>query len=208
MTGLLRHSSTLREEIFSKDVLQSLIDSFLTLRTRHYLSTKSTISTVEPALSAATSVSLKPGFSAQPLHRSDAAYHAQHTKASSYTIGRDVSLTIFIPTSDSSASTSAPRVLLGSHLWGDAQPKFDEHHDVVTAEMEKGDVLVTLGSLYQGLGGFQNPRSGEKGSREQQTLFVISCVNGVTRPEDEDLMRLDDEEMEGWGKVARRRLGR
>lgn len=91
----------------------------------------------------------------------------------------------------------------GSHLWGDGQPTFNEEHDVVSAEMDKGDVLITLGSLYQGVGGF---RTGEKA--ERKTMFVISCVNGVTRPEDEDLLCIDDETIEGWNEVVRKRLGR
>ncbi|KPI40284.1 uncharacterized protein AB675_7637 [Cyphellophora attinorum] len=199
---LLPTSTTTRETVLSNGRLQAVLDHFLSIQTRHYIGSIPITSTTQPTLSSAAAISLTPGLKSQPLQRPDASHHARHVKSATYSVGRDVSLAILIPTADTTRSTGAPHVVPGSHLWGDGQPLINDDN-AIGVELEKGDALVTLGSLYQGLGSF---RTGEK--REQKVYLLIDCINGTLRPEDEDLMKIPDDVVSGWGDVTKRMLGR
>jgi ectoine hydroxylase-related dioxygenase (phytanoyl-CoA dioxygenase family) len=188
MPSLLQNSDVMRQQLLTHKTLQALVLHFLTLKTTSYRNTRAITTRTNPVLSNAIAEALQPGAQASPLSRADAVYHARHAAVSSYQAGRDVGLSIAIPTMEVSASTGAPRLLPGSHIWGDMQPSFTEN-DVLSVSMEEGDALVTLDSLYAGLGGF---RTGEKG--EDRVWLKGSWCTGATMPQDIEAMRTFIEE--------------
>lgn len=175
LTQLLNTHATLRTLLLAPADIHSIAAHFLRLTTTHYASTTPISTTVDHTLSSANARILSPGSRASPLTRADAIHHHSHLKEASYTTGRDVCLQLTIPAGDISRATGAPTVVPGSHLWGDSRPSFGE---VVSVELEKGDALITLGSLYQATGAYMN---GEKD--ETRTLYCVRFCNGVTRPE-------------------------
>jgi ectoine hydroxylase-related dioxygenase (phytanoyl-CoA dioxygenase family) len=188
MPSLLQNSDVVGQQLLTHKTLQALVSHFLNLETAHFRNRKAVTTRTDPVLSNATAEALQPGAQAAPLSRADAVYHAKHAAVSSYHRGRDTGLSIAIPTMEVSASTGAPRLLPGSHLWGDAEPSFAES-DVLTVDMEEGDALITLDSLYTGLGGFRN---GEKG--EDRVWLKGSWCTGAAMPQDMEAMQAFIEE--------------
>jgi len=192
LSHLLASNEGLRSAILGPPLIHSVAAHFLTLSTTHYAANNPVATTAQPALSNAVAQVLRPSQTPPPLSRPDAIHHHRHLQSSTYTSGRDVALHLIVPTSDTSPATGAPRVVPGSHLWSDGPPDFDAEHGIISVEMEKGDALITLGSLYQASGSFRN---GEKA--ETMMFYHVSFCNGVTRPEVLPLLKLGGEGREG-----------
>ncbi|OAA38538.1 Cytochrome P450 [Metarhizium rileyi] len=104
-------------------------------------------------LGSAAALELRPGALAQGLHRDDMVSHGYNTEAKEYSVGRDRSLTFFLASSKTHSANGATRVVPGSHLWDySVPPPPADDASIVTAEMERGDSLIILGSVYHGGG--------------------------------------------------------
>lgn len=120
---------------------------------------------------------IQPGGKAQKLHRDDKNHHARHARVSEYHQNRDMLLGIFVPNCSTTREIGATRVVPGSHLWGDDEPDFggpaaNYGKGVVDAELEAGDAIIMLGSLYHGGGQY----SKSTGSRMVHIMFMCSGI--------------------------------
>lgn len=76
-----------------------------------------------------------------------------NTEAKEYTLGRDISLTFFAAASKTHRANGATRIVPGSHLWDySLQPPHTDDACIVDAELNRGDALIILGSVYHGGG--------------------------------------------------------
>ncbi|KAJ9295374.1 hypothetical protein DTO271G3_6197 [Paecilomyces variotii] len=187
-----------------KYVVQDLSSHFLSLTTTNYYNTEPSTNTTHPLLSIAITMDIRPGATAQRLHRDDKNHHARHVRASSYSYEphRDMLLGLFVPGRDTTKEIGATRVVPGSHLWGDERPDFgpDGCKGVVDAEMKAGDAFVMLGSVYHGGGEFMK----DSGSRTVHIMFMCS---GVYRQEEISYLSYPIEEVKTYSKLVQERLG-
>lgn len=104
-------------------------------------------------LGAAAALELRPGAQAQGLHRDDMVSHGFKPEAKEYSVGRDLSLTFFAASDKTRRANGATRIVPGSHLWDYSQPPPPEDDaSIVDAEIDRGDSLIILGSVYHGGG--------------------------------------------------------
>lgn len=76
-----------------------------------------------------------------------------NTEAKIYTVGRDRSLTLFVASSKTRQANGATRIVPGSHLWDyRIPPPPADDTRIVDAEINRGDCLIILGSVYHGGG--------------------------------------------------------
>lgn len=93
----------------------------------------------------AQAIQIRPGQTAQPLHRDDTLWLWRHPG-----YGREARLQIMFAVTDFTKQNGATNVIAGSHLWDDE--KKPELKNAVSAEMRAGDALIWVGSLYHGGG--------------------------------------------------------
>lgn len=116
------------------------------------------------------------------FHRADTVHHNRHTQADEYEKNRDTLLGLFVP----STNTHAIRVVLGSHLWSDEKPDFDSGENVlVDIEMEKGEALIMLGSVYYSIDkvvGTSVNDQAEENESENDVIYVTFSCPGIYKP--------------------------
>lgn len=122
-------------------------------------------------LGSATCLELRPGAQAQGLHRDDLVHQGFNTEAKEYVLGRDRSLTFFAACCKTHVGNGSTRIVPGSHLWDYTKPPpaADDYTAIVDAEIERGDALIILGSVYHG---------GGANTTEEERRLVLTC--GVT----------------------------
>ncbi|KAK8210198.1 hypothetical protein M8818_003686 [Zalaria obscura] len=201
-TRLIGRSATVREKFFSDPLYQDLAEEFLGITTTNWMGNTPETNTTHPLLSIAITMDTRPGSAAQRLHRDDKNHHARHTKAETYTKGRDMLMGIFVPGCDTYKENGATRIVPGSHLWGDEEPDFgpDGCNGVVDAELKAGEAFVMLGSLYHGAGHYQK----ETGSR---TVHIMFMCGGVYRQEEIPFLSYPIEDVKTYSKLVQDRLG-
>ncbi|KAK7517823.1 uncharacterized protein IWZ02DRAFT_213930 [Phyllosticta citriasiana] len=206
-TRLIGRSATVRNDYFSDPLYQGLVDHFLTLTTTCWYGCEPSTTVSPPLLSIAITMDIRPGTPAQRLHRDDKNHHARHTAASSYEYSsngsRDVLLGLFVPGCDTTRANGATRVVPGSHLWGDERPEFgdDGIKGVVDVELEAGEAVVMLGSLYHG-GGEYSRMDGKS-----RTMHIMFCCSGVYRQEEISFLSYPVEEVKTYSPLVQQRLG-
>jgi ectoine hydroxylase-related dioxygenase (phytanoyl-CoA dioxygenase family) len=114
---------------------------------------------------------LRPGAQAQGLHRDDLVHQGYNTEAKEYSLGRDRSLTFFVACNRTHRGNGATRIVPGSHLWDYSRPPppADDDTSIVDAEINRGDALIILGSVYHG---------GGANTTDNERRLVLTC--GVT----------------------------
>lgn len=105
-----------------------------------------------PQLDSSLSLRIGPGAKAQGLHKDDMAHHNWLPAAEEYVMGRDVGCILFLALTPTTKPNGATRIVPGSHLWDYATPPPEDESDVVDVELEPGDGLFILGSVYHGGG--------------------------------------------------------
>lgn len=124
-------------------------------------------------LGSATCLELRPGAQAQGLHRDDLVHQGFNTAAPEYVLGRDRSLTFFVACTKTHKGNGSTRIVPGSHLWDYTRPppgaNGTDSSGIVDAEIERGDGLIILGSVYHG---------GGANTTEDEHRLVVTC--GVT----------------------------
>lgn len=98
----------------------------------------------ECLLSSLSSIDIRPGESAQPIHADDQVIPLPKPHPPT------VCNTMWALT-DFTEENGATRVVPGSHL-GDASPEYGTHYDSIPAEMPAGSILIWHGSLWHGGG--------------------------------------------------------
>ena len=220
VTRLIGRSRTVREDFFSDPLYQSLSERFLNLTTTHYLGDEARATTSKPLVSISIAFDVMPGTKAQGLHRDDKNHHWRHHRVNSWNedqreanngtarsgLGegrREGLVGLFVPGTDTTASNGATRVIPGSHLWGDEKPDFDGH-DIVDVEMQKGEAMIMLGSLYHGGGEYKEKLTDEE--NESRTVYAMFCCSGMSRQEEVPWLSYSREEMESWSPIVQERL--
>ncbi|TSE28153.1 phytanoyl-CoA dioxygenase family protein [Tepidimonas taiwanensis] len=143
-------------------------------------------------ISVTQAIQILPGQKAQPLHRDDANVLWRHPA-----YGREARVQIMVAISDFTEENGATRVIPGSHKWSDDRmPRVEE---AVSAEMEPGDALLWLGSLYHG--------GGENRSNGPRTGVTIAYDLAFLRQEENQYLSIPIEVMKQFPEELQKLLG-
>ncbi|KAF7171817.1 hypothetical protein CNMCM6106_006166 [Aspergillus hiratsukae] len=168
--GLAGKSPTYATEVLGNPLWKQVREYFLTYEHGPYWigdMQKTHKTTVQ--LGSATCLELRPGAEAQGLHRDDLVHQGWNSEAAEYSLGRDRSLTFFAACNRTHRANGATRILPGSHLWDYSRPPPSDGSGVVDAELDVGDILIILGSVYHG---------GGANTTTDERRMVVTC--GVT----------------------------
>ena len=119
-------------------------------------------------VSSLSSIAILPGESAQPIHADDQLIPLPKPHPAT------VCNTMWALT-DFTEANGATRVVPGSHL-ADHSPDFGAAYDTVPAEMARGSVLVSHGSLWHG--------GGANGTDEQRVGIAMNYCAGYIRQQE------------------------
>ncbi|RHZ66420.1 hypothetical protein CDV55_106611 [Aspergillus turcosus] len=151
--GLVGKSETFATEVVDHDVWVKVRTHFLTHRFGPYWAGDQQVEHYSsPQLGSSASLRVGPGAQAQSLHRDDSIHHGWNGPATKYEVGRDVCCGFFTACTKTHRNNGATRVVPGSHLWDFAKPPPTDGAGVVDAELDPGDCLMIVGSVYHGHG--------------------------------------------------------
>ncbi|WVQ74082.1 hypothetical protein IAR50_003666 [Cryptococcus sp. DSM 104548] len=178
--GLLSKMSVPLIKILRLPVWQGIMGRFLNDEYFSYTGEKFLPQKSGYMLASTAALRLVPGAQKQPLHRDQIAYQ----------IRPDPSNPLFTPMvgcliagSKCTRKNGATAVIPGSHLWGpERAPKVEE---CTYAEMEPGDALFSLGSLYHGAGENVCDKTDPDALR---TLFAVFGQRDYFRQDQEEIL--------------------
>ncbi len=178
--GLAAKSPTFVNSVLVNPTLLSVADAVLLAHCGHYW------------MSQAETIYIRPGNTAQPLHRDDVnwTYAAR--------LGIDLQVSALVALGDYDAEVGATMVVPRSHTGG-----YDAPIDVSVAhpvEMERGDALVYLGSLAHG--GGANTSKG----RVRKALYIGYLLGWLT-PEEAVVHSVPEDVARALPEQARALLG-
>ncbi|KAJ6151113.1 hypothetical protein N7470_007707 [Penicillium chermesinum] len=171
-TGLAGKSETYALEVIGNPMWTKVRDYFLTYsKGTFWVGNNQGTHETSAQLGSATCLELRPGAEAQGLHRDDLVHQGFNTEDKEYVLGRDKSLTFFVACNRTHKANGATRIVPGSHLWDYTRPPpaADDKTSIVDAEVERGDGVIILGSVYHG---------GGANTTENEHRLVLTC--GVT----------------------------
>ncbi|MGE0625653.1 MAG: phytanoyl-CoA dioxygenase family protein [Pseudomonadales bacterium] len=143
-------------------------------------------------VSITQAIQIRPGQGKQPLHRDDAVFLWRHP-----TYGREARLQIMVAISDFTQENGGTRVIPGSHKWDDERAPQPE--EAISAEMDAGDALVWVGSLYHG--------GGENRSNRPRTGVTMAYDLSFLRQEENQYLSIPIEKMKAFPEEIQRLLG-
>lgn len=194
---LIGRSQTVRDKFFSNPLYQNLCEHFLALTTVNYYDDQPTTYTSHPLLSMSMTMAIGPGGKAQRVHRDDKNHHARHVKSDEYVMGNDVLVGLMVPTCKTTVENAATQVIPGSHLWGDQIPP--SRDQLISAELEKGEAVVLLGSLYHcGATNYSNTI---------RPMHIMFMCPGVYRQEEIPWLSYPVEDVKNYSPLVQMRLG-
>lgn len=135
-------SETAREVWLQQPSLLEILQYFLRTESVSYNGTEKIVS--DPILSAAATLDIGPGITAQELHRDDFIWHQTHGSLKAYERGRDVGMGLLVPGVKTTLENGATLFVPGSHLWDHERRPHKE--EVAAAEMDTGEALLFLAS--------------------------------------------------------------
>jgi ectoine hydroxylase-related dioxygenase (phytanoyl-CoA dioxygenase family) len=145
----------------------------------------------ECLLSSLSSIDIRPGETAQPIHADDqviglARPHAALVCNSMWAI------------TDFTEANGATRLVPGSHR-ADTDPEYGRHYDSVPAEMPAGSVLVWHGSLWHG--------GGANETEERRVGIADNYCAGFVRQQENQQLGVPREVAAGFDKRLQRLCG-
>lgn len=142
----------------------------------------------KPQLSNTTVFSIRPGATAQPLHRDDGLHHRIPKAIDTYPedLKRDTSLGFLVAGKKATKENGATRFIPGSHLWGHEQAPDESLCEY--AELEKGDAFLMLSSIFHG-------GSANHSNDEERLIFAAFMTRGWLRQEENQYLTYEKEVM-------------
>ncbi|KAM0313772.1 hypothetical protein ACHAPQ_011964 [Fusarium lateritium] len=133
---------------------------------------------------------------AQPLHRDDMAQHFDHVEGS----GESSLLGLLVAGTKCTFENGATQVIVGSHLWPEAAISGPADRSMCsTAEMEKGDAVVIIGSVWHG--------AGANITDERRNIFSCHMVRGSYRADENQYLAIPREVIKDYDPEVQSLLG-
>ncbi|KAG9500682.1 hypothetical protein J7337_006361 [Fusarium musae] len=133
---------------------------------------------------------------AQPLHRDDMAQHFDHVEGS----GESSLLGLLVAGTKCTFENGATQVIVGSHLWPEAAISGPADRSMCsTAEMEKGDAVMIIGSVWHG--------AGANITDERRNIFSCHMVRGSYRADENQYLAIPREVIKDYDPEVQSLLG-
>ncbi|RKK11476.1 hypothetical protein BFJ63_vAg5746 [Fusarium oxysporum f. sp. narcissi] len=133
---------------------------------------------------------------AQPLHRDDMAQHFDHVEGS----GESSLLGLLVAGTKCTFENGATQVIVGSHLWPEAAISGPADRSMCsTAEMEKGDAVMIIGSVWHG--------AGANITDERRNIFSCHMVRGSYRADENQYLAIPLEVIKDYDPEVQSLLG-
>ncbi|KAG5743893.1 hypothetical protein H9Q72_012141 [Fusarium xylarioides] len=133
---------------------------------------------------------------AQPLHRDDMAQHFDHVEGS----GESSLLGLLVAGTKCTFENGATQIIVGSHLWPEAAISGPADRSLCsTAEMEKGDAVMIIGSVWHG--------AGANITDERRNIFSSHMVRGSYRADENQYLAIPYEVIKDYDPEVQSLLG-
>ena len=142
-------------------------------------------------VSTLSSISIRPGESAQPIHADDQLHPLPKPHVAT------VCNSMWALT-DFTEANGATRIIPGSHL-ADTNPDYGRHYASVPAEMPAGSVLVWHGSLWHG--------GGENTTGERRVGLAMNYCAGWIRPQENQQLGIPVDTVRGFAPRLQELVG-
>nr|A0A2I1BSW6.2 RecName: Full=Fumigatonoid B endoperoxide isomerase nvfE; AltName: Full=Novofumigatonin biosynthesis cluster protein E [Aspergillus novofumigatus IBT 16806] len=148
LTGLLSKSEIYAHMVVGNSVFEKVRNHFLSTTFRSWIGGKMMTFTSPPQLDSTICSYINPQSPGEHLHRDDAIHYGWNEAASEYTVGRDISMSMFLALTESTRENGTTRFFPGSHLWDYSQdfPSADDTR-IRYAELHPGDCYFMLSSV-------------------------------------------------------------
>ncbi|OQE14959.1 hypothetical protein PENSTE_c031G02470 [Penicillium steckii] len=192
ISGLAGKSRTFATKLLANPLYQEVSNLLLAKTTTTYYGKQKQTSVSKPQVTNTMAFWIGPGAQAQGLHRDDQCHHTRHPAKYETDLG------IMFAATKSHKANGATRVVPGSNKWDDhRKPRLDE---ATSAELDKGDALMWLGSTYHGAG--QNTTSDE-----YRLLFAGFMTPGWCRQDENQYLAYSFEDIEDYPEDIQKLLG-
>ncbi|KLP09791.1 Uncharacterized protein LW94_4831 [Fusarium fujikuroi] len=133
---------------------------------------------------------------AQPLHRDDMAQHFDHVEGS----GESSLLGLLVAGTKCTFENGATQIIVGSHFWPEAAISGPADRSMCsTAEMEKGDAVMIIGSVWHG--------AGANITDERRNIFSCHMVRGSYRADENQYLAIPREVIKDYDPEVQSLLG-
>lgn len=191
VTALAAKSPTLVRELMLSSKLQDLLNARLSKTTKIWHGEERLINTSRPQLSATVVFDSPPGTEAEPFHRHDDIYLAQHP------LEIPVEVWALLAVNEVGKEDGAVDAILGSQNWND---EWDyAGHPLSSAEMAPGSLMLLHGSTVH--------RGGSNFSSGLRRYIGISWTQGHLRQEENQYLNISKETAMALDEDTQRLIG-
>ncbi|KAL8670382.1 MAG: hypothetical protein Q9168_005077 [Polycauliona sp. 1 TL-2023] len=184
ITGCMGKSDAYALKVVGNDLWQDVGRHFLTSTLHWWIGDKQEHSTSKPQLNNTSVFKIRPGATAQALHRDDCICHVHHAAVPSHEMGRDYGIGLFVAGTRSRRQNGATRFIPGSHLWDYGDKPHEEL--AMYAELEAGDAFMMLSGCY-------HAGSANTTCDEERQLYSAFTGRGWCRQEENQYLANDVE---------------
>ncbi|KAJ4186274.1 hypothetical protein NW767_012694 [Fusarium falciforme] len=177
MSGLAGKSRTVAHKILNHPLYRDAAKEILRDVTYPWWGDSRSICVSDPVLAVSQAFTRGPHTKGQPLHRDDTPQHFEHVEGS----GDSSLLGILVAGSRCTFENGATQLIVGSHLWGDERGPADPSL-CSTGEMEVGDALIIIGSIWHG--------AGHNISDGRRNIFSMHMVRGTYRQDENQFLAI------------------
>ncbi|KAL4928916.1 phytanoyl-CoA dioxygenase family protein [Aspergillus undulatus] len=137
-------------------IFQAVCSHFLTTRSTFWWGDNLKESVSKPQITSCVAIEIGPGGKAQPLHRDSYIHHRKVPEIDEWDDERDKerdpTVGMFVAGCKVTRANGGTQLIPGSHLWATVPDKPPNPADAIVPELEKGDGLIMLASLFHGGG--------------------------------------------------------
>ncbi|PKY03900.1 PhyH-domain-containing protein [Aspergillus campestris IBT 28561] len=177
LSGLCGKSPTVAEKALNHPLYQAVSKELLRDVTYPWWGDSRSICISDPILAVSQAFTRGPKTPGQPLHRDDMPQHFEHEEGS----GDSSLLGLLVAGTKCTFENGATQLIVGSHKWGDDRGPADPAL-CSTAEMETGDALLIIGSIWHG--------AGENISLERRNIYSVHMVRGTLRQDENQYLAI------------------
>ncbi|PYH42260.1 phytanoyl-CoA dioxygenase family protein [Aspergillus saccharolyticus JOP 1030-1] len=185
-------------------LFQAICAHFLTTRSVFWWGDQQKESVSKPYVTSCTAIEVGPGATAQPLHRDSYINHRILSEISEWDDERDqtreTALGMMVAGCKVTRENGGTQCILGSHLWGTHRTTPPDVGECVVAELEKGDALIMLSSIYHG-GGNNTTQD------ERRIAYATFAVRGYLRQEENQYLAVPQAVVKTYDHATQQFIG-
>jgi len=202
--GMIARSLTYTKTQVMNPTFQAVCDHFLTTRSWNWWGETRKESVSRPYVTSCTAMSIGPGGKAQPLHRDDYINHNHHEELTEWTDEpykrRETAVGLMVAGCRITKENGGTQFIPGSHLWGSNRKTPPKVEQCSFADMNKGDGLIMLSSVFHG--------GGHNSTTDQHRLmFSTFVIRGHLRQEENQFLSVPQDKVKQYDRETQKFIG-